>query len=148
MQGKLHGPDSVRVAVEELKANRIGHGVRSIEDEKLIAKLIQKEIALEVCPISNLQTNALKVKNENEYYKKIKELWKKGVRLTINTDNNTVSNTTINDEYINMVESNEFTIDDLQKMNINAIRAAFTTPQKKAELIAKIKERENEDLQK
>lgn len=104
----------------------------------MVSELIQKEIPLEVCPISNLQTKATGEKHP------IEELYRKGLKTTINTDNNTVSNTDIIQEYKWVLENTNLTIEDLKQMNINAIRGAFITPQKKAELINKVTEREEE----
>lgn len=140
--GEAAGPESIRKALE-YGAKRIGHGVRCLEDTQLVGELAQREIPLEVCPISNLQTKAV----EN-VYKVIEELYKRGVKITINTDNNTVSNTNIVEEYKNVLENTDLTIEDLRQMNINAIRGAFITPQRKAELIGKIKTNEDKTIQK
>lgn len=78
----------------------------------------------------------------------IEEIYRKGIKTTISTDNNTVSNTDIVEEYKYILENTKLTVADLQQMNINAIRGAFITPQKKAGLIAKIKKNEKEILQK
>ena len=141
MQVKQLGAESIKKALE-FGAKRIGHGVRCLEDKDLVAELIQKEIPLEVCPISNLQTKATGEKHP------IEELYKSGLKTTISPDNNTVSNTDIIEEYKWILENTGLDLDDLKQMNINAIRGAFITPQKKAELISKIEERENEELQK
>ena len=126
-------------------AIRIGHGIRAIEDLKLIAELVQKGIVLEICPTSNLQTDAIK-----EVYKVIEELYRKGIKITINTDNNSVSNINIIEEYNKLLENTNLTIEDLRQMNINAIDGAFITPQKRAEYKARIdKENINKnDIQK
>lgn len=110
----------------------------------MVGELAQKGIILEICPTSNLQTNAVQ-----DIYRVIEELYKRGVKITINTDNNTVSNTNIVEEYKNVLENTNLNIEDLIKMNINALSGAFISPQKKAELISKISMREEDkDLQK
>ena len=139
--GEADGPQSIRDALG-FGAKRIGHGVRCLEEPALVAELVQKEIPLEVCPISNLQTKAT---GENH---PIEELYKTGLKTTISPDNNTVSNTDIIQEYKWILENTNLTVEDLKQMNINAIRGAFITPQKKAELIAKLTERENKEIQK
>ena len=140
--GEAAGPESIEKAIE-LGALTIGHGVRCLEDPKVVGEILEKEIVLEICPTSNIQTNAV----EN-VYKVIEELYKRGVKITINTDNNTVSNTNIVEEYKNVLENTDLTIEDLRQMNINAIRGAFITPQRKAELIGKIKTNEDKTIQK
>ena len=136
--GEAAGPESIKKAIE-FGAKRIGHGIRCIEDKALMQELRCKEIPLEVCPISNIQTQAVEGKHPLE------ELYKNGIITTINTDNNTVSNTDINQEYKWVLENTSLTYNDLVKMNINASRAIFNTPQKKAELVNKmIKQKETE----
>lgn len=143
MQGKQLGPESIKEAIAD-EAERIGHGVRCLDDPTLVGELAQKGIILEICPTSNLQTNAVQ-----DIYRVIEELYKRGVKITINTDNNTVSNTNIVEEYKNVLENTNLNIEDLIKMNINALSGAFISPQKKAELISKISMREEDkDLQK
>ena len=139
--GEAAGPESIKKAIE-FGAKRIGHGVRCLEDKTLVAELIKNEIPLEVCPISNLQTKATGEKHP------IEELFKAGLKTTISPDNNTVSNTDIIEEYKWVLENTGLTIEDLKQMNVNAIRGAFITPQKKAELIARMSERKNKDKQK
>ena len=139
--GEADGPQSIRDALR-FGAKRIGHGVRCLEDSALVAELVQKEIPLEVCPISNLQTKAT---GENH---PIEELYKTGLKTTISPDNNTVSNTDIIQEYKWVLENTNLTIEDLRQMNINSIRGAFITPQRKAELIGKIKTNKDKTIQK
>ena len=128
--GEADGPGSIRKALE-FGAKRIGHGVRCLEDLKLVGELARKGIPLEVCPISNLQTKATGEPHP------IEELYKK-VIATVNTDNNTVSNTSIYEEYRYILENTNLGIKDLIQMNINAISGAFISPQKRAELKARI----------
>lgn len=128
--GEAAGPESIKTALK-MGAKRIGHGVRCLEDQKLVRKLIEEEIPLEVCPISNLQTKATEEKHP------IEEIYKKGIKVTISPDNDTVSNTNIIEEYKWILENTNLTIKDLVKMNINALSVAFISPQKRAELKAK-----------
>lgn len=129
--GEAAGPESIKKAIE-FGASRIGHGVRCIEDQELVSELIEKEIPLEICPTSNLQTRAV----EGKY--PLEELYKKGVKTTINTDNDTVSNTNIFEEYKWVMENTNLTIKDLLMMNLDGIRNAFTDSSIKVELAKKI----------
>lgn len=132
--GEADGPKSIKKALE-YGAKRIGHGVRCLEDVAVVMELIKKEIPLEVCPISNLQTRATGEDHP------IEKLYRLGLRTTISPDNNTVSNTNIIEEYKWILENTSLTVEDLKQMNINAIRGAFISPQKKAELIAKLEQK-------
>lgn len=128
--GEADGPESIKSAIS-FGAKRIGHGVRVMEDEALLEKVIKKGITLEVCPTSNIQTCIC-----GDYASHpIVELYKSGVKTTINTDNMTVSNTTLENEYINLLENTELEYEDLVKMNINSINAAFITEEEKVVLI-------------
>ncbi len=98
----------------------------------LVGELAQKEIPLEICPISNIQTKA------TGKHHPIEEIYRKRIKVTISPDNSTVSNTNIIEEYKYILENTNLNIKDLMQMNINAIRGAFIPPQKKAELMAKI----------
>lgn len=129
--GEAAGPESIRKALE-FGAKRIGHGIRCIEDTRLMQELRAKEITLEVCPISNVQTQAVEGKHPLE------RLYRSGILTTVSTDNNSVSNTNIEQEYEWVLENTGLSCDDLTQMNINAARAIFNTPQRKAELIGEI----------
>ena len=126
--GEADGPESIKKALE-FGAKRIGHGVRCIEDKELMEELKQKGILLEICPISNLQTQAVKGKYPLE------EIYRSGIPVGINTDNDTVSNTDIEQEYEWVLDNTTFVPAHLVQMNINAAKAAFTTPEKKQALI-------------
>ena len=134
--GEAAGPESIKEALE-LGAQRIGHGVRCLEDEKIVNRLLQNEVILEVCPTSNLQTRATGEKHP------IEELYRRGLKTTISTDNNTVSNTDILEEYEWILDNTNLTIQDLKQMNINAARGLFGVPlQLKAILISRVHQKE------
>lgn len=122
--GEAAGTESMKKAIE-FGAQRIGHGIRCIEDKSLMQEIKDKKITLEICPTSNIQTQAFKVKHPLE------EIYNYGISTTINTDNDTVSNTNIEQEYMWVLENTSLTYDDLIKMNIYAAKASFTDPQKK-----------------
>ena len=128
--GEAAGSESVDKALD-FEAKRIGHGIASINSLKTINRIIQNEIILEICPTSNFQTLPdLKAHP-------IEKLYKKGVKVTLNSDNDTVSNTNIVEEYKWALENTNLNIEDLKQMNINAIDGIFgITPKKKEELKA------------
>ena len=130
--GEADGPASVSIAIQY--ANRIGHGIRSIESEYVINELRKRGVTLEVCPTSNEQTQAVSGKHPLE------ELYRRGIKTTISTDNDTVSNIDIEEEYRKVLENTNLTYNDLVQMNINAARAIFDTPEKKAKLVSELEE--------
>ena len=129
--GEADGPSSIHKALS-FGASRIGHGVRCIEDKALMEELARKQIPLEVCPISNLQTQAVKGKHP------IEQLFRQGLAITVSTDNNTVSNTDICQEYEYILNSTQLTINDLIVMNKNAARNIFGTNKQKTDLMERI----------
>ena len=114
---------------------RIGHGIRIIDDDNAIGEVIKNKVTLEVCPTSNFQTKVI------DSYKNhpIKRLYEKGVLITVSTDNNTVSNTTLSLEYERLKSCFGFTDKDLLTFNINAINAAFISDLEKEKYIKILK---------
>lgn len=131
--GEADGIESIKNAIN-FGCQRIGHGIRILEDESLIETVKEKNILLEICPTSNIQTRVV------DNYKKhpIKKLFDKGVLVSINTDNRTVSNTTLSLEYEYLIEYLDFTTNDIIKTNIMAINHAFITKEEKIELLKSI----------
>jgi adenosine deaminase len=93
--GEAAGPESVWAAVRELGVERVGHGVRSAEDPRLMEHLAEHGIALEVALTSNVQTGAAASFAEHP----VRTLLRHGVRVTLNTDNPRASNVTLSHEY-------------------------------------------------
>lgn len=118
--GEAQGPDSIWQALE-FGAKRIGHGVRAIEDERLVKYLVENKITLEVCITSNLQTKLVEKISDHP----IKRLFDKGVRVTLNSDNMTVSDTNLLKERRLAVEKLGFSEADLEKMDSYAKEASF-----------------------
>lgn len=127
--GEADHVSSVEAAIN-FGAKRIGHGIHIIENEKLMNLAISNKILLEVCPTSNVQT--LAVPNLNEH--PIKKLFKKNIPICINTDNRTVSNITLTEEYQKLKNTFNFTTENFIKMNINAINASFLSNDEKETL--------------
>ncbi len=114
---------------------RIGHGIKIENDDELIKLIKENNILLEVCPNSNLDT-----RNAIDYsHHPIRKLYDDGVKVSVNTDNRTVSNISLTEEYSSLMNFLNFTMDDLSKMNLNAVDYAFITSEEKEELRKKIK---------
>ena len=101
----------------------------------LINLVKEKDILLEVCPTSNIQTRCV----ENYSTHPIKYLFERNIPVSISTDNRTVSNTTLTDEYEHLINELNFTIEDIIKMNRMAISHAFISDEEKQELLRVIK---------
>lgn len=133
--GEADGVSSIESALS-FKTKRLGHGIRCLEDTKLLEKIKKENILLEVCPTSNVQTNVVD-KLENH---PIRILYDFGCQVCINTDNRTVSNVTLIDEYENLIRKLNFSVNDLIKMNIMAINNSFLNDNEKQSMILLIKE--------
>ena len=118
--GEAAGSESIWKALE-LGASRIGHGVRCIEDGALVDYLARHKIPLEVCPTSNMQT---KVFADMEEYP-LKEPLLQGVHVTLNTDNMTVSNTSLMRERKFVMKYCGITKEDIALMEQYSREAAF-----------------------
>ena len=127
--GEADGYNSVVDAIL-FGTTRIGHGIRSVESEAVMDKLHREKITLEICPTSNISTKAVLSMEIHP----IKELMNHNILVTINTDNRTVSNTTLSKEYEELEKAFNFTEEDFVRFNLNAIDCAFISEGEKAEL--------------
>lgn len=130
--GETGSYEEIKKAVK-IGAKRIGHGISAILDENTINLLKKENVLLEVCPTSNTNTLA----NLTYSNHPVKKLFDKGVKVSINTDNRTVSDTTLTEEYIHL-KSMGFTISDIKKMNKDALNSAFISNKEKEELLKKL----------
>ena len=118
--GEAKGPESIRKALS-YGTKRIGHGVNAIYDEELVKELVEKGVTLEVCVTSNYHT---KVVDSIEKHP-MKKLFDAGVRVTVNSDNMTVSNTNIHKEIEILKNKLGFTDADIEKIQKYAEEARF-----------------------
>lgn len=129
--GEASGAESVKSALA-LNPARIGHGVHSIEDESVMEELVKRQIPLEICPKSNLDTKTVKSFKELP----IKEFFLRNIVVTINTDDMSVSNTTLKNEYRILSEELGMYDSMLRRIAANTIRSAFLSDKEKEELLA------------
>ena len=129
--GEWEGAQSVWDAVGNVGAERIGHGIRAIEDPGVISILKEQGTVLEVCPSSNVDSGAVPSFAAHP----LRELINEGIKVTINTDDPLVSNITLSDEIIRVMTHFELTIEDIKKHTMIAAHAAFLKADKKAALI-------------
>ncbi len=127
--GEAAGPQSVWKALE-YGAARIGHGVRSVEDESLLDELRKKGVTLETCVTSNIQTC---IYSDISQFP-LRKLLDKGIKVTVNTDNMTVSGTTIRDEFDKLRKQFDLSDEEIRKLLINSAEAAFISEEEKEEL--------------
>lgn len=126
--GEWDKSQSVWDAINILQVERIGHGITSIDDDSLIATLVEKGINLDISISSNYFTG---IAERGDH--PVKELYKKGCRISLNTDDPGFFNTTLNKEYKRFIELG-FEIKDLQLIILNALEASFLTEEEKGEI--------------
>lgn len=129
--GEADGVQSVKTAIE-FGARRIGHGVAAVDDDELLDEIKRKNISIECCLTSNLQTKAVS-KLENH---PIKDFLRLGINATINTDNMTVSDTTVEKELSLLSDiAPEISRETLMR---NAVNAAFLSDNEREELMRRM----------
>lgn len=133
-----HGGDSqdsetVRDAMD-FGAVRIGHGHHIYEDETLCARAVREGVTLEICPTSNIRCRS----RESYAAHPAKALLDRGVRVTINTDNMTIFDTDLEQEYTHCLEEMGFTEADIRKTLRFAAEASFLPEEEKNQLLEKI----------
>ena len=126
---------NVRDAMENLGAERIGHGVRVMEDESVVAIAKEHGIAFEVCVTSNFQSGVVGSLTEHQ----LPRMLSAGLNVTVNTDDPSVSRITLSHEYQHICEELQVPMEVLKVTVINAAQAAFLPEDEKQKLIALLK---------
>jgi adenosine deaminase len=121
--GEDEGPNSVRDVLNHLEPDRIGHGVRSIENEETLEMLRERGVTLEICPSSNLHTRV--VKGVGHMKQVFRALGSHHVKYTINTDGPEMLMTNLRNEFDFLLRNEILKEDDLLKANRNAFAASF-----------------------
>jgi adenosine deaminase len=131
--GEADGPESVKAAIE-FGTKRIGHGVRSNEDPKVIELIKNEGVTLEMCPTSNRQTHAVEDMSKYPFMDYLNQ----GIKVTLNTDDMGIERTTLANEFRYMEKNFNLTYEQEKTILMNSINAAFTTKETKDELKRKL----------
>lgn len=142
--GEAFGPPSIWEAVQVCGADRLGHGVRIAEDlqieedrvrfGRLAAYVRDAQIPLEVAPSSNLQTGIASEMKDHPI-ELLKDLQ---FNVTVNCDNRLMSDTTMSREYLKLVETFGWDLDDVRRTTLNAMRAAFLPHDQRESMIREV----------
>lgn len=134
--GEAAGAESIWGAVKDLKVDRIGHGTRAFEDEKLVQHLIEKQIHVEMCPISNLRTGVVdKVKSHP-----IGDFFKRGMNVSVNTDDPKMFNNDMCMEYEYLVEAFDWGVDEIVQLERSSIQSSWLKETEKNILLTQLEE--------
>ncbi|HEY7346838.1 MAG TPA: adenosine deaminase [Ktedonobacterales bacterium] len=128
--GETVGPEGVWGAVRALGAERVGHGVRSIEDEALVEYLAEQGVPVEVCPTSNLRLGVYPSLAAHP----LPRLYGAGVPLTVNSDDPPLFNTTLNQEVALLADPFGFDLAAVNTILLNGARQSFLPPEEKRAL--------------
>ncbi len=132
--GEAFGPASIHQALHYCGANRIGHGTHLAEDPDLMQWVNDHRIPVEVCLASNLQTRAIPDLASHP----IKRFLDEGLRVTLNTDNRLVSNTSLTHEFELAVTNYQLNVDQVCKIVLDGFKSAFLPLVAKARLIDRV----------
>ncbi|EJS2623580.1 adenosine deaminase [Vibrio parahaemolyticus] len=124
------GPaQNITDAIEMLEVNRVDHGVRCVEDEALVESLIETKMPLTVCPLSNIKLCVFDEMGQHN----IVELLRKGVAVTINSDDPVYFGGYMTDNFLAVNQAHPMSKEELAKFTLNAIDASFIDNELKAQ---------------
>lgn len=134
--GEAYGPASIAQAIHVCGAHRIGHGCRLREDGDLLHYVVDHRIPLECCPSSNVQTGAVSSLESHP----MRLYYNLGARVTVNTDNRLITDTTVSRELHHLHTRMGFTIQDIKQVIMNGFKSAFMPFHEKRRYLEKIAE--------
>jgi len=125
--GEAAGPESIWEAVRYLDVERIGHGLAASQDPELMSFLLERGITIEMCPVSNLRTRVVSSLKRHP----IRTFMEKGLKVTVSTDDPSMFNTDMNNEYLQLHRHLKFTVPELLKLSLNAVESSFLSEERK-----------------
>ncbi|MBI4232527.1 adenosine deaminase [Candidatus Peregrinibacteria bacterium] len=123
-------------ALDLLKVSRVDHGNRSLDDENLVKELVQRQMPLTVCPLSNLKLKVVKDLSEHP----LREMLRKGLLVTINSDDPAYFGGYVGDNYVAIAEALSLSKDELKALAKNSFKASFLDESKKLNMMQKVDE--------
>jgi aminodeoxyfutalosine deaminase len=137
--GETGGPEQIKDAIDILNAERIGHGIAAIRSAALMNTLAERQIPLEICPTSNLRTNALDIQlnsaNSTLSQHPLPKLFRHGIPITLSTDDPAMFHTTLLDEYSAAFDMG-LSLDELQRIAHASFEHAFLPEASRRSLLA------------
>lgn len=132
--GEAYGPESISQALHYCGAHRIGHGTRLAEDGDLLNYVNDHRIPLEICLTSNIQTNAVDTLEHHPF----RFYFDYNIRVTLNTDNRLMSNTSMTNEFLIAAEQFDLTLDEIKDIIVSGFKSAFLPYRDKIRLLKQV----------
>jgi len=129
--GEAAGAESIWGAIRSLRVERIGHGARAGEDERLLDYLAKEGLPLEVCPLSNVRTGVVNSIEEHP----VRRYFERGLVITINTDDPQMFGNSLAEEYMLLEEKLGFSRDEIRALILQGIHAAWLPQERKKQLV-------------
>ncbi|MFC9786180.1 adenosine deaminase [Rhodococcus sp. NPDC127528] len=129
--GEEGPPDYIRQALDLLRVERIDHGVRCLEDEELVARLVEEQVPLTVCPLSNVRLRVV----ENLAQHPLRRMLEAGLLVTVNSDDPAYFGGYVDDNFARLQAELGLTDAERETLARNSIHASFASDERKAELL-------------
>ncbi len=130
--GEHGGPESIRSVLEVCGAERIGHGIRAVDDPVLLERLVGERVPLEICPTSNVRLKAVSGMDQHPF----DQLWRAGARVTVNSDDPGFFDTTLTMEYLALSRTFGYGVAHLAALSLAAVECAFLEADERSRLEA------------
>ena len=134
--GEAAGAGSIWGAIRSLKVDRIGHGTRAKEDERLLEYLAVHKIPLEMCPISNVRTGVVETTEKHP----VREFFDRGIIITINTDDPKMFGNSMAEELRLLEDEFDFSRDEIRSLILQSVQVSWLSSEKKHQLTEKMQE--------
>ena len=132
--GEAKGPESIWESIDKLHAKRIGHGVRCIEDPKLMNYLSENDYHLEICLSSNIKTKTFDSFDDHP----VNKIYNSSISMSLNTDGRAISVTELAKEYSIADKKFNWDFEKIKNCNLQAIKHAFTSNTIKKKIIERL----------
>ncbi len=129
--GEAAGAESIWGAIRSLRVDRIGHGTRAEEDESLLDYLAERQIPLEMCPLSNLRTGIVASLVNHP----IRRYLTRGIIVTVSTDDPKMFGNSLTEEFLSLEEELDFSRDEIRTLILQSIRASWLPENKKQQWV-------------
>jgi adenosine deaminase len=128
--GEAAGPESVWDAAKYLGVERVGHGITASRDPELMDYLAKHNIAIEACPVSNVRTGVISSLENHP----IRTFMQHGIKVSVNSDDPSMFNTDMNNEYLQLYQRLGFTVPELFRLSLNAMDSSFVSEKKRTKM--------------